>query len=89
MRWCYENPCLWAFGLIFCSCEIGQRFTNLFDEITDRFDQLHWYSFPMKVQRLLPTIMINVQETIVIGCYGMMNGSRDQFKKMISSCDIF
>lgn len=72
----------WVLGLLFVTCEIGQRFTNLFEEIADRFDRLDWYLLPMKVQRLLPTIMINVQEPIVIGCFGIMNGSRDQFKKV-------
>lgn len=71
-----------AFGLIFFSCEIGQRFTNLFEEITGRFDQLKWYLFPIHVQRLLPAVLINVQEPMVIGCFGIMAGSRDQFKKV-------
>lgn len=70
------------FGLVFFSCEIGQQFTNLFEEITDQFDQLNWYLFPMKVQQLLPTAMMNVNEVLIIGCYGTMNGSRDQFKKV-------
>lgn len=74
----------WVFGLVFLSCEIGQRFTYAFDEITDLFGQLNWYLFPINVQRLLPTIMINVQEPIVIGCFGIINGSRDQLKKVKS-----
>lgn len=69
-------------GLIFFSCEVGQQITNLFEEIADRFDLLSWYLFPIKVQRLLPTVTINMNETIVVGCFGMLNGSRDQLKKV-------
>lgn len=70
------------FMVVFFSCEIGQRVTNLFEEITDRFDQLNWYLFPLKVQRLLPTIMINMNEAIVIGCFGLMQGNRNQLKNV-------
>lgn len=72
----------WVFGLAFFSCEVGQQFTNSFERVTDRLDRLNWYLFPIKVQQLLPTILINTQEPIVIGCFGLMNGSRDQFKKV-------
>lgn len=72
----------WVFGLVFVSCEVGQQLTNLFEKINDRFDQLSWYLFSMKVQRLLPAVMINIQEPIVFECFGMINGSRDQFSKV-------
>lgn len=71
-----------VFALIFFSCEIGQQFTNSFERVSDRFDLLKWYLFPNKIQQLLPTILINTQEPIIIECYGLMNGSRDQFKKV-------
>lgn len=61
---------------------MGQQLTNLFEKISSRFDRLDWYLFPIGVKRLLPTILINTQEPIVIGCFGMMDGSRDQFKKV-------
>lgn len=68
--------------MVFFSCEIGQRFTSLFEETVDRFDRLNWYLFPIKARRLLPTIMINAHELPVFGCFGIINGSRDQFKKV-------
>lgn len=72
----------WVLGLVFISCEIGQQLTNLFEDINDRFDRLNWYLFPLKVQQLLPVVMINIQEPIVFQCFGMINGSRDQFQKV-------
>lgn len=69
-------------GLMFFSCEIGQQITNMYEDITERFEQLNWYIFPMKVQRIMPTAMINLNETVDIGCFGMMSGSRLQFQKV-------
>lgn len=32
-----------VFGLIFVSCEVGQRLTDTFDEIDYQLEQLDWY----------------------------------------------
>lgn len=71
-----------VFGSVFLACEIGQRFTDLFEDITDLLGRLNWYLFPMNVQRLLPTILVNAQEPVVIGCFGIINGSRVQCQKV-------
>lgn len=73
---------LLVFGLAFFSCEVGQRVSNMHEEIADRFDQLKWYLLPIKLQRLLPTIIINVNEPVVIECFGVLDGTREQFKKV-------
>lgn len=71
-----------GFGLVFSTCEIGQRFTKAFDEIDREIEQLDWYLFPIEIQRILPTIIINAQEPIVIECFGIISCNRDQFKKV-------
>lgn len=71
-----------VFGLVFLSCEIGQRLTDTFDEIYRKFKKSAWYLFPIEVQRMLPTILIGVQETIVFDCFGILDISREQFKKV-------
>lgn len=88
MLWKFIFYCGSVVGFTCFSCEIGQRVTNLFEEIADRFNLLSWYLFPLKVQQLLPTIMINMDETIVIGCFGMLDGSRDQLKKVKSNKNV-
>lgn len=72
-----------SIGNVFFSCEIGQRFTDAFNEIVDEFEQFDWYLFPPKIQRILPTTLIGVQKPVVIGCFGTFEGSRDQFKKVL------
>lgn len=72
-------------GLAFFSCDFGQRLTNKFDGIIYDFGQLDWYLFPIEILRMLPTILVGVQEPIVIECFGIISGSRDQFKKVKSN----
>lgn len=72
----------WPLGLAFFSCELGQQFTNTFDRFTDDFDQLDWYLFPVKIQRILPIVINNVQKAVSFECFGIISGSRDQFRKV-------
>lgn len=72
---------------LYLPCEIGQRLTNAFNEITDQFERLHWNLFPIGIQRLLPTIIINTHVPIVINCFGVFDGSREQFKKVSPEID--
>lgn len=72
----------WPVGLIFFTCEIGQEFTNIVGKFNNEFERWNWYLFSIKIQRLLPIFIINVQEPVVIKCFGIICGSRDQFKKV-------
>lgn len=72
------------FGFVFAACEIGQRLTDTIYEIVHELEQLHWYLFPIEVQRMLPTIMMNAQKPVIMGCFGIAASSRDQFKKVNS-----
>lgn len=67
---------------LYLPCEVGQRLTNAFNEITDRFEQLDWNLFPIEIQRLLPTIKMNTHVPIQIDCFGVFDGSREQFKRV-------
>lgn len=85
MLWKSIFYCVSGLGLVFFPCEVGQRLTNTFINIGDEFEQLNWYSFPTRIQRILPTILIGVQEPLAIGCFGIVSGSRVQFNKVIIS----
>lgn len=75
-----ESIC--AFGLVGCSCEMGQRFTTEFDDVGDAVDKLNWYLFPIGVQRLLPTVIISAQQQLTIECFGSVSCQRESFKKV-------
>lgn len=69
--------------ILFVACELGERLSNTLDEVDDLIGQLNWYLLPIEFQRMLPTIMINSQQPVVLKCFGCISCSRDQFKKVI------
>lgn len=77
---CIEAFC--AFGSLFFTCEIGQRFSDEFDGICDVIDQFNWYSFPLELQRLLPVVICSAQQPVAIQCFGSVMCVRESFKKV-------
>lgn len=73
---------MYAFGVVFISCELGQRSTNDFEECSEMIEQLDWYLFPAEIQRMLPIIINFAQQPIVFYCFGSAACSRDTFKKV-------
>lgn len=73
---------LWAFCLVFFVCEILQRLSNAYEKVDDAIDRFNWYLFPQKMQRMLPIIMINTQQTFEITCFGSIACNRETFKKV-------
>lgn len=72
----------WAIGMVLFSCEIGQRYSNAYEEIDNVVNQFDWYLFPLKIQRILPTIMMDTQQLYEIMCFGSTNCSRETFKRV-------
>lgn len=72
----------WGLSITFCACELGQQLTNTLGKINDKLEQLDWYLFPTEIQRILPTVMNNIQQPIVIECFGIICASREQFGKV-------
>lgn len=75
----------YAFGIVFISCEVGQRLCDAFEDINDTIELLDHYRFSMKIKRMLPTIMITAQETVFIECFGSITCVRESFKKVSQS----
>lgn len=74
----------YAFGVVFVVCELCQRLTNAFSEITIVFGQLvKWYVLPSKFQQMiLPTLLINLQKPVVITYFGSISCCRETFKRV-------
>lgn len=73
-----------VFGFTFIFCELGQRVSNLLQQIIDTIDQFDWYLFPMRIQRMLPTLLIVAQQPIEIIVFGSTSANRNTFKKVKS-----
>lgn len=72
----------WSVVEIFVFCETSERLTIEFDEI-DFYNEWDWYLFPNEVRRILPTIIINVQEPVALQGYGNITCTRETFKRVI------
>lgn len=70
----------WAIGMLFFSCELGQRLSMAYNEVQNEIDQLDWYLLPMETQRMLPTLMCNTQKPFKVVCFGGISCERDTFK---------
>lgn len=77
-----------SFGLVFICCELAQRITNKFDEINAQIDKFKWYSFPLKVQKILPTLMVNAQQPVDLECFGSIACNRETFQRVSSCCSM-
>lgn len=72
----------WAFGSIFIACELCERVSNAYSEIDDAVNHINWHLFPIEIQKMLPTIIINTQKPIVFECFGSICFSRETFKNV-------
>lgn len=72
----------YSFGPIFLACEVGQHLSDTAEGIDNMIEQFDWYLFPLQQQRMLCTILIDVQEPVVIACFGDVSCSRETFKKV-------
>ena len=73
---------LWSFNLVLISCEFAEKVTTAFEDIDDEINQLHWYLYPYEVRKFLPTIMITVQDTVNVECFGSIPCNRETFKNV-------
>lgn len=79
----------WAIALVFVVCELGQRFSNAFNQFDVTLNETgFWYLYPPKVQRMFPMIIVNAQQPIAFKCFGSILCERDTFKRVIL-CDKF
>lgn len=78
-----------ATASVFVACEVGQRLSNAYSEIADVFDQLNWYLLPIEVRRILPTIILYVQQPIEIMFFGSLSLNRAQFKRVSNTITTF
>lgn len=72
----------WSFSLIFFYCEFGENISGQFDELIDVIYQFKWYSYPVKMQRMIPIILKGTQHPIVLRGFGNVMCKRFMFKQV-------
>ena len=73
---------IYAFGVLFITCELGQRLNQAFEDCNDIINQFKWYSFPVEIQKMLPIIMNFAQQQVVFYCFGSTACIRETFKSV-------
>lgn len=72
----------YAFGIVYTTCEIGERLCGSFNKISVVIDRLNWYLLPIKVQKMLHVIILIVQCPVTLECFGSISCLREAFKKV-------
>lgn len=67
---------------VFITSEITERISSEFDEINDMISEFDWYLFPLKMQKMLPLIMMSAQQTVEFEIFGSFYWNRVAFKKV-------
>lgn len=73
---------IYAFGILFIACELGQCLNLAYDECSEMVNQFDWYLFPTEIQQMLPQILNFAQQSLEIKCYGTANCDRETFKSV-------
>lgn len=73
---------IYSFGLLYLACDLGQRVKIEFNECKEMIEQFKWYSFPLKIQRMLPLILNFAQQPVEVKCFGSMPCDRKTFKRV-------
>lgn len=67
---------------LFFTFEFGQQLRNAFGEIDHVFDQFNWYLFPIEVKRILPTVILYVQQPVQLKFFGSYSCNREHSKRV-------
>lgn len=74
--------CFTAICVVLIACDLAQRSCDYFTDINETMDKSTWYLFPHDVQRLLPTILIIVQQPVELECFGGIACNRELAKRV-------
>lgn len=67
----------------FALCMIGGSLTSRYDDF-DLYVECDWLTFPSKLQRVTPIIILNTQDSFVFEIYGEIACNPELFKTVIS-----
>lgn len=71
----------WAYISLFLLCDIGENTADEFEKI-DIYHHCDWFKYPLTVQRTIPIVIINSQDSDAVEAFGNVSVNRDTFKKV-------
>lgn len=79
----------WSFATVVYFCEYGDMVTSRLDEIKDVIWQGDWYAYPNEIQRILPMIVANAQQPVVVHGFGNLVFTRLSIKQVSANAISF
>lgn len=73
---------IWTFGFIFFICEPGERVKYHFEKFYDELCRSDWNLFPLDVQQIYLTFLLQTQRPIIIKSYGNISCTRETFAQV-------
>lgn len=73
---------LWAFILMFISCDFGQNLTNQFELFEYEFYTCKWYLLSIELQRIYAFAAMNVQRSVSVQGFGNIQLTHETSKKV-------
>lgn len=67
---------------MFVICELGERLSKKFADFNDALYQCDWYSFPIGMQQILLTMIMNAQEPVIMKGFANTLCARESFLKV-------
>lgn len=64
---------------MFSCCEISQRASNAYEGVENRIYQIDWYLLPIKIQTMLPSVMLYSQQSFTVRFFGSYSCNRERF----------
>lgn len=74
----------WAFTLIFVVCEFGDNVSYTFSKIDYEALRLDWYSLPVNLWKMVPSVILYAQRPVYIQVFGSTACNRLSFKNVSS-----
>lgn len=72
---------LWIFGF----CYFGEQVTSAFNDLHKTVYLCDWYSFPLKIRKFIPTILLNAQQPVHMRGFASFNCTLQTFKTVINT----
>lgn len=79
------RPCIlmfWSFIHVFMFCDLGEKVSNGFDTLNESIFIGDWYTLPIEIQRILPTILLATQKPVTLRGFGNIPCMRQTFRKV-------
>lgn len=63
-------------------CELGQRTADAFEDVDAVIEGFDWNLFSLEIQKILPIILIDMQQPVELRIFGTTSGLRITFTKV-------